>query len=128
VGKSTISTGPFSIANCNKLPEGSQDVFVAIKIFHFFKRFGMVWRLLQEQTRSFFTRTDGGIVADVIWSDLNSTHLMKKVQGCCPLQAFFTRTDDGTKSHNLVAGFNLPERRKTKILDKVFSFCLEGGN
>ena len=23
MGKSTISTGPFSIANCNKLPEGS---------------------------------------------------------------------------------------------------------
>ena len=25
MGKSTISTGPFSIANCNKLPEGIMD-------------------------------------------------------------------------------------------------------
>ena len=26
MGKLTISTGPFSIANCNKLPEGKHDV------------------------------------------------------------------------------------------------------
>ena len=25
MGKSTISTGPFSIANCKRLPEGNQD-------------------------------------------------------------------------------------------------------
>jgi len=29
MGKSTISTGPFSIANCNKLPEGISHDFVA---------------------------------------------------------------------------------------------------
>ena len=38
------------------------------------------------------------------------------------MQAFFTRTDDGTVSDNLVAGFSLPETCKTKILDKVLVF------
>jgi hypothetical protein len=28
MGKSTISTGPFSIANCNKLPEGNYNVVI----------------------------------------------------------------------------------------------------
>ena len=32
MGKSTISTGPFSIANCHKLPEGSP--LISINMFH----------------------------------------------------------------------------------------------